>query len=110
MQLLYVCAPAGRITTAYSDKFLNNNFSYGHFAKRVFDYSSSQFLRQNSKRFMYVVNVTILFYQLGMCSVAILFISDNMVNLLGNYIWASDHSKTIIMASVALVFIMATNM
>lgn len=76
---------------------------YGHFAKRVFDYSPSPFLRANSKRFMYVVNITILFYQLGMCSVAILFISDNMVNLLGNYITATEHTKIVIMASIALV-------
>lgn len=45
-----------------------------------------------------------------MCSVAILFISDNMVNLLGHYFDASDHAKTVIMASIALVFIMLTNM
>jgi amino acid permease len=79
------------------------SLDYGHFAKRVFDYSPSPFLRMNSKRFMYVVNITILFYQLGMCSVAILFISDNMVNLLGGYITATDHTKIVIMATIALV-------
>uniref|UniRef100_A0A1I7WY72 Aa_trans domain-containing protein n=1 Tax=Heterorhabditis bacteriophora TaxID=37862 RepID=A0A1I7WY72_HETBA len=55
---------------------------YGHFAKKVCDYSDIRFLRNNSKAVMYVVNVTILFYQLGMCSVAILFISDNMVSFM----------------------------
>jgi hypothetical protein len=45
-----------------------------------------------------------------MCSVAILFISDNMVNLLGGYFSATDHTKTVVMASIALVFILATNM
>ncbi|EPB71076.1 transmembrane amino acid transporter protein [Ancylostoma ceylanicum] len=58
----------------------------------------------------YVVNVTILFYQLGMCSVAILFISDNMVNLLGDYIGGDQHAKMVVMATIALIFIMGTNM
>uniref|UniRef100_A0A0K0DDR5 Aa_trans domain-containing protein n=1 Tax=Angiostrongylus cantonensis TaxID=6313 RepID=A0A0K0DDR5_ANGCA len=83
---------------------------YGHFAKKVCDYSDIRFLRNNSKAVMYVVNVTILFYQLGMCSVAILFISDNMVNLLGDYVGGDQRSKMILMASIALVFIMTTNM
>ncbi|KAE9415315.1 hypothetical protein Angca_007628 [Angiostrongylus cantonensis] len=83
---------------------------YGHFAKKVCDYSDIRFLRNNSKAVMYVVNVTILFYQLGMCSVAILFISDNMVNLLGDYVGGDQQSKMILMASIALVFIMTTNM
>ncbi|RCN45296.1 putative N-acetylglucosamine-6-phosphate deacetylase [Ancylostoma caninum] len=83
---------------------------YGHFAKKVCDYSDIRFLRNNSKAVMYVVNVTILFYQLGMCSVAILFISDNMVNLLGDYIGGDQHAKTVIMATIALIFIMGTNM
>jgi hypothetical protein len=59
---------------------------------------------------MYCVNIAILGYQLGMCSVAILFIADNMNNLLGGYIDATDHNKTLIFATVALVFIMTTNM
>lgn len=42
---------------------------------------SSYFLIQYVKllNYRYLINITILFYQLGMCSVAILFISDNMV-------------------------------
>ncbi|KIH67343.1 transmembrane amino acid transporter protein, partial [Ancylostoma duodenale] len=83
---------------------------YGHFAKKVCDYSDIRFLRNNSKAVMYVVNITILFYQLGMCSVAILFISDNMVNLLGDYVGGDQHAKTVVMATIALVFIMGTNM
>ncbi|KAJ1350003.1 putative amino acid transporter skat-1, variant 2 [Parelaphostrongylus tenuis] len=83
---------------------------YGHFAKKVCDYSDIRFLRNNSKAIMYVVNVTILFYQLGMCSVAILFISDNMVNLLGDHVGGDQHSKMIFMAWITLIFIMATNM
>ncbi|KAI6176500.1 Aa-trans domain-containing protein [Aphelenchoides bicaudatus] len=86
------------------------SLDYGHFAKRVFDYSTSPFLRQHSKKFMYFVNCAILGYQLGMCSVAILFIADNMNNLLGTYIDATDHNKTLIFATVALVFILTTNM
>ncbi|KJH48705.1 putative N-acetylglucosamine-6-phosphate deacetylase [Dictyocaulus viviparus] len=66
---------------------------YGHFAKKVCDYSDIRFLRNNSKAVMYAVNITILFYQLGMCSVAILFISDNMVNLLGDYLGCSHHAN-----------------
>ncbi|CAI4229680.1 unnamed protein product [Auanema sp. JU1783] len=83
---------------------------YGHFAKKVCDYSDIRFLRVNSKGIMYVVNITILFYQLGMCSVAILFISDNMVNLLGDHLGGDRHSKMVVMASVTLVFILITNM
>ncbi|KAK6043414.1 amidohydrolase family protein [Cooperia oncophora] len=83
---------------------------YGHFAKKVCDYSDIRFLRNNSKAVMYVVNVTILFYQLGMCSVAILFISDNMVHLLGDQVGGDRHSQMIVMASITLVFIMITNM
>lgn len=83
---------------------------YGHFAKKVCDYSDIRFLRNNSKAVMYVVNVTILFYQLGMCSVAILFISDNMVNLLGDEIGGDRHVQMVTMASIALLFILATNM
>ncbi|GMR43047.1 hypothetical protein PMAYCL1PPCAC_13242, partial [Pristionchus mayeri] len=82
---------------------------YGHFAKKVCDYSDIRFLRNNSKAMMYVVNVTILFYQLGMCSVAILFISDNLAFLLPDV--ATDrHSEMIAMASIVLIFIIATNM
>ncbi|VDO59475.1 unnamed protein product [Haemonchus placei] len=83
---------------------------YGHFAKKVCDYSDIRFLRNNSKAVMYVVNVTILFYQLGMCSVAILFISDNMVHLLGDRVGGDRHTQMIVMASITLVFIMVTNM
>ncbi|CAD5214408.1 unnamed protein product [Bursaphelenchus okinawaensis] len=83
---------------------------YGHFAKRVLDACEFPFLRRNSKRLMYFVNITILFYQLGMCSVAILFISDNMVNLLGHWFDGSDHTKTVIMATIAIAFILVTNM
>lgn len=54
--------------------------------------------------------MTILFYQLGMCSVAILFISDNMVHLLGYYVGGTQHFQMIVMASVAIVFILFTNM
>uniref|UniRef100_A0A915D371 Amino acid transporter transmembrane domain-containing protein n=1 Tax=Ditylenchus dipsaci TaxID=166011 RepID=A0A915D371_9BILA len=87
-----------------------SSLDYGHFAKRVCDYSASPLLRTYSKAIMYVVNVTILFYQLGMCSVAILFISDNMVHLLGDFVGGSEHFKTIIMASIATIFILGTNM
>uniref|UniRef100_A0AC34GLN5 Amino acid transporter transmembrane domain-containing protein n=1 Tax=Panagrolaimus sp. ES5 TaxID=591445 RepID=A0AC34GLN5_9BILA len=45
-----------------------------------------------------------------MCSVAILFISDNMVNLLGDYFTGTFHEKMVIMASIATVFILITNM
>uniref|UniRef100_A0A914YFM1 Amino acid transporter transmembrane domain-containing protein n=1 Tax=Panagrolaimus superbus TaxID=310955 RepID=A0A914YFM1_9BILA len=83
---------------------------YGHFAKKVCDHSSIGFLQRNSKSVMAIVNVTILFYQLGMCSVAILFISDNMVNLLGDYFTGTFHEKMVIMASIATVFILITNM
>ncbi|KAI6187668.1 Amino acid transporter, transmembrane family-containing protein [Aphelenchoides besseyi] len=83
---------------------------YGHFTKRVLDASGIPILKMHSKRLMYCVNVTILFYQLGMCSVAILFISDNMVNLLGDYVSGSPHTKTVIAATIALFFILFTNM
>uniref|UniRef100_A0A1I8BAC2 Aa_trans domain-containing protein n=1 Tax=Meloidogyne hapla TaxID=6305 RepID=A0A1I8BAC2_MELHA len=82
------------------------SLDYGHFAKRVCDKSDIPFLRSNSKRIMYIVNVTILFYQLGMCSVAILFIAENMIHLLG---WLLGSSTTL-MATIATIFIMATNM
>uniref|UniRef100_A0A914MD42 Amino acid transporter transmembrane domain-containing protein n=1 Tax=Meloidogyne incognita TaxID=6306 RepID=A0A914MD42_MELIC len=82
------------------------SLDYGHFAKRVCDKSDIPFLRSNSKRIMYVVNITILFYQLGMCSVAILFIAENLIHLLG---WLLGSSTTI-MATIATIFIMATNM
>ncbi|GMS90358.1 hypothetical protein PENTCL1PPCAC_12533, partial [Pristionchus entomophagus] len=82
---------------------------YGHFAKKVCDYSDIRFLRNNSKAIMYVVNVTILVYQLGMCAVAILFISDNLAFLLPD-VSTDRHSEMIAMASIVLVFIIATNM
>ncbi|VDD92902.1 unnamed protein product [Enterobius vermicularis] len=75
-----------------------SSLDYGHFAKKVCDYSDIRFLRNNSKAIMYVVNVTILFYQLGMCSVAILFIADNMQHLLGDYI----KGGTTMMATLAI--------
>uniref|UniRef100_A0A914HC65 Amino acid transporter transmembrane domain-containing protein n=1 Tax=Globodera rostochiensis TaxID=31243 RepID=A0A914HC65_GLORO len=81
------------------------SLDYGHFAKRVCDYSEVPFLRQNSKRIMYVVNITILFYQLGMCAVAILFIAENMVHMLGSWLGNS----TTLMATIATVFITFTN-
>lgn len=45
-----------------------------------------------------------------MCSVAILFISDNMVHLLGHYIGGSENFQTIFMATIATIFILITNM
>lgn len=88
------------------------SLDYGHFAKRVCEYSSVPWLQRekNSKAVMYIVNITILFYQLGMCSVAILFITDNMVHLLGDYVGGTDHFKTLLMASIATVIILFTNM
>ncbi|VDN59551.1 unnamed protein product [Dracunculus medinensis] len=79
---------------------------YGHFTKKVCDYSEIRFLRNNSKAIMYAVNITILFYQLGMCSVAILFIADNMYHLLEGYI--SGGTKTT--ALITIVIILITNM
>lgn len=43
-----------------------------------------------------------------MCSVAILFISDNMANLIGP-LFGESH-QIVKMASIVLVFILATNM
>ncbi|CAJ0941189.1 unnamed protein product, partial [Mesorhabditis belari] len=83
---------------------------YGHFAKKVCDYSDIRFLRNNSKAVMYVVNITILFYQLGMCSVAILFISDNMVNLVGEHLGSTHQERMIVAATIALVLVACTNM
>uniref|UniRef100_A0AC34RIZ9 Amino acid transporter transmembrane domain-containing protein n=2 Tax=Panagrolaimus sp. JU765 TaxID=591449 RepID=A0AC34RIZ9_9BILA len=83
---------------------------YGHFVKKVCDCSAIPFLQRNSKLVMSIVNVTIMFYQLGMCSVAILFISDNMVNLLGHYFDGTEHQKMVIMASFAFIFVLITNM
>lgn len=91
-------------------KSSRTSLDYGHFAKKVCDYSSIPFLNRNSKRIMYVVNITILFYQLGMCSVAILFISKNMVNLLGVYIGGSHYFQMVVTATIATAFILATNM
>ncbi|MFH4980758.1 hypothetical protein AB6A40_007467 [Gnathostoma spinigerum] len=83
-----------------------SSLDYGHFAKKVCDYSDFQFLKNHSKGIMYLVNVTILFYQLGMCSVAILFIADNLENLVAYYIGGGIQT----MAAIAMVFIFATNM
>uniref|UniRef100_A0A7E4W090 Aa_trans domain-containing protein n=1 Tax=Panagrellus redivivus TaxID=6233 RepID=A0A7E4W090_PANRE len=83
---------------------------YGHFAKKVCDFSDIPFLQRHSKKVMSVVNVTILFYQLGMCSVAILFISDNMVNLIGDKLGTTQHGQMIAAATIATFFILFTNM
>ncbi|CAK5078237.1 unnamed protein product [Meloidogyne enterolobii] len=48
------------------------SLDYGHFAKRVCDKSDIPFLRSNSKRIMYIVNITILFYQLGFSTIFIM--------------------------------------
>uniref|UniRef100_A0A915PXJ9 Amino acid transporter transmembrane domain-containing protein n=1 Tax=Setaria digitata TaxID=48799 RepID=A0A915PXJ9_9BILA len=82
------------------------SLDYGHFAKKVCDYSDVRILRNSSKIIMYIVNVTILSYQLGICSVAILFIADNMNHLLGDYI-VSDVK---VMALISLVPILVLNM
>lgn len=52
--------------------------------------------------FRYAVNITILFYQLGMCSVAILFIADNMYHLLEGYI--SGGTKTTALITIGISF------
>jgi len=83
---------------------------YGHFTKKVCDNSHIPFLRNNSKTWMGVVNMTILFYQLGMCSVAILFISKQMTFLLDKSLSGSEHTDMIIAATIAFVFILITNM
>jgi len=54
---------------------------YGHLAKKVFDYSAFPPLKNHSKGAMYVVNVTVLIYQLGCCAVPIVFVATNMNNL-----------------------------
>ncbi|CAG9540551.1 unnamed protein product [Cercopithifilaria johnstoni] len=82
------------------------SLDYGHFAKKVCDFSDIRILRNNSKIIMYIVNITILFYQLGMCSVAILFIADNMNHLLGDYIAGGVK----VMALISFVPILALNM
>uniref|UniRef100_A0A8R1U1N4 Anaphase-promoting complex subunit 4 WD40 domain-containing protein n=1 Tax=Onchocerca volvulus TaxID=6282 RepID=A0A8R1U1N4_ONCVO len=82
------------------------SLDYGHFAKKVCDYSDIRILRNNSKIIMYIVNITILFYQLGMCSVAILFIANNMNHLLGDYIPGGVK----VMALISFVPILALNM
>uniref|UniRef100_A0A0R3RU75 Aa_trans domain-containing protein n=1 Tax=Elaeophora elaphi TaxID=1147741 RepID=A0A0R3RU75_9BILA len=82
------------------------SLDYGHFAKKVCDFSDIRMLRNNSKIIMYIINITILFYQLGMCSVAILFIADNMNHLLGDYI----EGGVKVMALISFVPILALNM
>lgn len=82
------------------------SLDYGHLAKKVCDYSDIRMLRNNSKIVMYIVNITILFYQLGMCSVAILFIADNMNHLLGDYIGGGVK----VMALISFVPILMLNM
>jgi len=88
------------------------SLDYGHFAKKVCDYSDLRFLRNNSKAVMYIVNVTILFYQLGMCSVSVIFIATNMQHLFesGDDPSASHSEAPFLYASIAIVFILATNM
>ncbi|CAD6187611.1 unnamed protein product [Caenorhabditis auriculariae] len=83
---------------------------YGHFAKKVCDTSDIPFLRHHSKGIMYGVNLSILFYQLGLCSVAIIFIADNMVNLVGDQLGGTLSQKMVLMCTVTLLLIMATNM
>ena len=57
-----------------------SSLDYGHFAKKVCETSDIEFLRKHSHAMVFAVDMSILAYQLGMCSVAILFISDNMVS------------------------------
>lgn len=45
-----------------------------------------------------------------MCSVAILFISDNLVNLVGDHLGGTRHQQMVLMATVSLFFILLTNM
>ncbi|PAV62014.1 hypothetical protein WR25_00581 [Diploscapter pachys] len=56
-----------------------------------------------------VVDITILFYQLGMCSIAILFISENMSHLFGHLIGGSKYHQMVIFATITLVLILITN-
>ncbi|PAV86341.1 hypothetical protein WR25_14659 [Diploscapter pachys] len=62
-----------------SKKVGRSSLDYGHFAKKVCETSDIEFLRKHSHAMVFAVDMSILAYQLGMCSVAILFISDNMI-------------------------------
>ncbi len=56
----------------------------------------------------YVVNITILFYQIGLCSVAVLFIADNLKKVMETYV-DIDVSITYY-ATIALAVVICTNM
>lgn len=56
----------------------------------------------------YVVNITILFYQIGLCSVAVLFIADNLKKVMETYV-DIDVSLTYY-ATIALAVVICTNM
>lgn len=56
----------------------------------------------------YVVNITILFYQIGLCSVAVLFIADNLKKVMETYV-DIDVSLTYY-ATIALGVVICTNM
>lgn len=62
------------------------SLDYGHFAKKVFDFSGSEFLKRHSRKSMYVVNVTVLLYQLGCSSVPIVFVATNLNKLFSHYL------------------------
>jgi uncharacterized integral membrane protein len=55
-----------------------------------------------------VVNITILFYQIGLCSVAVLFIADNLKKVMETYV-DIDVSLTYY-ATIALAVVICTNM
>ncbi|CAJ0947991.1 unnamed protein product, partial [Mesorhabditis belari] len=83
---------------------------YGHFAKKLCDTSNFAFLRKYSKPLMWIVNVVILFYQLGMGSVAMLFIADNLVDLCGTSLGPTKHKQVIVTCTIVLGCTLLTNL
>ncbi|CAJ0949661.1 unnamed protein product, partial [Mesorhabditis belari] len=83
---------------------------YGHLAQKVCQYSEHKLLRGIAKPVTYFVNATILFYQLGLCSVSVLFISVNMVNLGGGYLGSTKNEQMFIACTICLPFLILVNM
>ncbi|CAJ0948207.1 unnamed protein product, partial [Mesorhabditis belari] len=83
---------------------------YGHFCRKLCDNSDSEFLRKVATPMVIGVNISVLCYQLGLGSVAILFIADNMVSIVGTALGPTRATQMLVANTIVLVFAICTNM
>uniref|UniRef100_A0A5S6QTH1 Aa_trans domain-containing protein n=1 Tax=Trichuris muris TaxID=70415 RepID=A0A5S6QTH1_TRIMR len=89
----YLCRKSGRL-----------ELDYGHLAKKAFDYSTPGF-QKYSKGALYVTNALIAAFQLGVCSVQIVFLVTHLKEILEFYVKMQALSTSVYSTIVLLLIL-----